>query len=136
MVRYPLVACFLFPFATAVVAQELPSAALSPVVLTEERTQVYRVYDLLPDCTAAGIITIKVTKDPAKGQVDIGDILGFSNYSQQQAPQLYHCNTLQTYGTSVFYTSASGFRGTDNLELEVISARGASRKVKLRITVK
>jgi hypothetical protein len=134
--RYALGAWIVTCFASVVGAQELPSANSNPVVLSEERTQVYRTFDLNPDCTAAGTITIRVTKDPVKGHVDIEDILGFSTYAQQQFPQLYHCNAQQTYGTSVFYTSAPGFKGTDNLELEAINAHGQSRKVRLRITVK
>jgi hypothetical protein len=135
MIRYPLVAFILLHLASVASAQQLPEGNLRPVVLTEERTQIWRTYDLNPDCTAAGDLAIKVAK-PGKGHVEFEENLGFSTFPQQQFPQHYHCNTQQTFGTSVFYTSAPGFKGTDDLELEVTSARGASRKVKIRVTVK
>jgi hypothetical protein len=118
------------------VAQQLPPATLKPVVRSEVRTQVWRTFDLNPDCTPAGDVTITVTKQPQKGNVEIEENLGFSTYSQQRAPQYYQCNTQPTAGTSVFYTSAAGFKGTDNFELEITSARGASRNAKISVNVK
>ena len=60
-------------------AQQLPSANISPVVLSEERTQVWRTFNLNPDCRAADVIVAKVTK-PGKGQVEFEDNMGFSTY--------------------------------------------------------
>ena len=60
-------------------AQELPSANFAPVALSEQRTQVWRVYNLNPDCTPADAIVGKVTKQ-GKGQVEFEENLGFSTY--------------------------------------------------------
>ena len=43
-------------------AQKLPPANFSPVVLSEQRTQVWRTFNLNPDCSAADAIVAKVTK--------------------------------------------------------------------------
>ena len=124
-------------FAYLAVAQQLPPATLKPVVRSEVRTQVWRTFDLNPDCSTAGEVTITVTKQPTKGTLEFEENLGFSTYPQQQFPQYFHCNTQPTSGTSAFYTSAAGFKGTDNFEVEATySARGTSRSVRFHVTVK
>ena len=88
-------------------AQELPSANFAPVALSEQRTQVWRVYNLNPDCTPADAIVGKVTKQ-GKGQVEFEENLGFSTYPPNT--QKSRCNAQQTAGLSLFYTSPAGFR--------------------------
>jgi hypothetical protein len=114
-------------------AQELPPVNHVPVVLSEQRTQVWRTFDLNPDCTAAGVIVAKVTKQ-GKGQVEFEENLGFSIYPKNS--QNYRCNTRQTAGLSIFYTSPTGFKGTDSFEIELVGGRGQSRKVSFRVRVK
>jgi hypothetical protein len=101
MIRYPFAALIIVCFVDVAGAQELPSANHVPVVLSEQRTQVWRTFDLNPDCTAAGVIVAKVTKE-GKGQVEFGENLGFSAYPKNS--QNYGCNTHQTAGLSIFYT--------------------------------
>jgi hypothetical protein len=114
-------------------AQELPPANTTPVVLSEQRTQVWRTYNLNPDCSAAGVIVAKVTKE-GKGQVEFEENLGFSTY--QKDWQQYACNTRHTDGLSIFYTSPPGFKGTDSFEIELVNGRGQSRKASFRVRVK
>ena len=114
-------------------AQELPSANFAPVALSEQRTQVWRVYNLNPDCTPADAIVGKVTKQ-GKGQVEFEENLGFSTYPPNT--QKSRCNAQQTAGLSLFYTSPAGFRGTDIFGVEIVGGQGQSRKATFRITVK
>jgi hypothetical protein len=114
-------------------AQELPPANPAPVVLSEQRTQVWRVFNLNPDCTAADVIVAKVTKQ-GKGQVEFEENLGFSSYLQNS--QKYRCNTQQTAGVSIFHTSPTGFKGTDGFEIELVGGHGQSRKASFRVSVK
>ena len=65
-------------------AQQLPSANISPVVLSEERTQVWRTFNLNPDCRAADVIVAKVTK-AGKGQVEFEDNMGFQHLPKKFA---------------------------------------------------
>jgi hypothetical protein len=116
MMRYPFAALIIACFVDVAGAQELPPANPAPVVLGEQRTQVWRIYNLNPDCTAADVIVAKVTKQ-GKGQVEFEENLGFSAYSKDS--QKYRCNTQQTAGLSVFYTSPTGFKGTDSLKLSL-----------------
>ena len=123
------IACFV----DAAGAQELPPATLAPVVLSEQKTQVWSTFNLNPECTAADAIVAKVTKE-GKGQVEFEENLGFSTY--QNGQQQYRCNTHQTAGLSIFYTSPTGFKGTDSFDIELVNGRGQSRKASFRIKVK
>jgi hypothetical protein len=95
-------------------AQEFSPANLIPVALSEQKTQVWRLYNLNPDCTAAGTIVAKITKE-GKGQIEFEELLGFSTYPQNS--QKYRCNTHPTDGLSIFYTSPAGFKGTDTFTI-------------------
>ena len=101
-------------------AQELPPANFAPVVLSEQKTQVWRTFNLNPDCTAADAIVAKVSKQ-GKGQVEFEENLGFSTY--QNNSQKYGCNTRQTAGLTIFYTSPTGFKGTDSFEIELVGGQ-------------
>jgi hypothetical protein len=133
MMRYPFAALIVACFVDVARAQELPPANPAPVVLSEQKTQVWRAFNLSPDCTAADVIVAKVTK-PGKGQVEFEENLGFSAYPKDS--QKYGCNTRQTPGLSIFYTSPTGFKGTDSFEIELVGGQGQSRKASFRIRVK
>ena len=63
MMRYPFAALIIACFVDVAGAQELPPANPAPVVLSEQKTQVWRTFNLNPDCSAAGVIVAKVTKE-------------------------------------------------------------------------
>jgi hypothetical protein len=131
--RYPFAALIVAYLLDMASAQEFPSANLVPVALSEQKTQVWRLYNLNPDCSAAGAIVAKVTKE-GKGQVEFEDILGFSTYPQNS--QKYRCNIQPTDGLSIFYTSPTGFKGTDTFTIEFVNGVGQSRKATFRVKVK
>src|SRR4051794_34138439 len=114
MMRYPFAALIIACFVDVAGAQELPPANVFPVVISEQRTQVWRIFNLNPDCSAADAVVTKVTKQ-GKGQVEFDENLGFSAYAKDS--QKYGCNTKQTAGLSIFYTSPTGFKGTDSFEI-------------------
>jgi hypothetical protein len=75
----------------------------------------------------------QVTKQ-GKGQVEFEENLGFSTYPKNS--QKYVCNTQQTAGLSIFYTSPTGFKGTDSFEIELVGGQGQGRKGSFRVRVK
>jgi hypothetical protein len=133
MMRYPFAALIIACLVDLAGAQELPPATIAPVVLSEQKTQVWRIYNLNPDCAAADVIVAKVTKQ-GKGQVEFEENLGFSTYPKNS--QKYVCNTQQTAGLSIFYTSPTGFKGTDSFEIELVGGQGQGRKGSFRVRVK
>ncbi|MGE5306225.1 MAG: hypothetical protein ACM3TN_23195 [Alphaproteobacteria bacterium] len=106
---------------------------ITPVVLTETRTFVFSAYNHNPDCSVNEVPVTRITKPPAKGEVEIEEGSGYSHYPKSS--QLYECNTKQTLMSKIFYTSAKGFKGSDNFEVEVFAA-GNSRKIRFRVKVK
>lgn len=50
--RYPLIALIVVCFAGAAGAVEVAPQAVTPVVLSEAKTEVYRTYSLNPDCSS------------------------------------------------------------------------------------
>jgi hypothetical protein len=75
-----------------------------------------------------------VTTKQGKGQIEFEENLGYSAYSKDS--QKYECNTRQTAGLSVFYTSPTGFKGTDSFEIELVGGHGQSRRASFRVRVK
>jgi hypothetical protein len=133
MMRYPFAAFIIACFVGVAGPQELPPQNPAPVVLSEQRTQVYRIFNLNPDCTAPDVFVAKVTKQ-GKGQVEFEESLGYSAYPENS--QKYGCNIRQTAGLSIFYTSPTGFKGTDSFEIEIVGGLGQSRKASFRVKVK
>ena len=80
--RFPFAAIIIFCFVEVAGAQELPPANQARVVLSEQRTQIWRTFNLNPDCTAADVIVAKVTKQ-GKGQLEFEESLGFSTYPKE-----------------------------------------------------
>jgi hypothetical protein len=115
-------------------AVELPSATVTPVVLSETRTMVWSAYSHNPDCSVNEVPVVRVIKRPANGEVEIEEGSGYSHYPKDS--QLYECNKQQTLMSNTFYTSKKGFKGSDSFEVEVFFTAGNSRKVRFRVTIK
>lgn len=124
----------LFCLAKTADAVELPSATVTPVVLSEARTLVWSAYSHNPDCSVNEVPVVRITKRPANGEVEIEEGSGYSHYPKDS--QLYECNKQQTLMSNTFYTSKKSFKGSDNFEVEVFFTAGNSRKVRFRVTVK
>lgn len=132
---YCLVCLLLLSWTTAAQAKELRPATMTPVVLSGMRSRIARFDQVQPDCTAVELPVVLVTKKPANGQIEVEEEMGFSLYPNS-VPQ-YKCNDQRTLGAAVFYTSSSGFKGTDRFEIEVFYTLYAStRKVRFTTTVK
>jgi len=115
-------------------AAELAPLTMTPIVLSATKSPVARFSQLAPDCIGESPLVV-LTRSPAKGQVEIEENMGFSDYPKDS--NLYTCNSRRTNGMSVFYTSTESFKGTDIFEVEVFyTSFATSRKVRFRATVK
>jgi hypothetical protein len=79
-------------------AQELPPANSAPVVLSEQRTQIWRTFNLNPDCTAA-------VQSPETGSRN----RRYRDLSRRQRPHVTHLNPRKC-PQSAGYSSESGKR--------------------------
>jgi tetratricopeptide (TPR) repeat protein len=64
---------------------------------------------LNPGCTASGIVTIRVVKQPEHGSIEIVETIGFPNY----LGSLARCNQQKVQGVLVTYKSTPKFIGKD-----------------------
>jgi hypothetical protein len=115
-------------------AQAINPATVQKIALAAERTNVWGVAVINPDCSLAGLTTVKVRKEPRHGKVEIENENGFPNYRSNN-PR-FHCNKIQVPMKKIYYTSDDNYGGNDQLELEVFSSGGTSWKVLVNVTVK
>jgi hypothetical protein len=114
-----------------VFAQQPSTANIS--VPTGKKRLVGFFTNLNPDCSTAGEIDARVTKQPENGTVEVETGTGFANYADNN--QRHACNLKPSPGMRVTYTSKESFIGSDTFEVEFLS--GISDVVwKYAVTVK
>ena len=123
----------LLPFEAAL-AQAINPTTVQKIALAAERTNVWGIVDLNPDCSLVGSMTVKIRKEPRHGKVEIEDEMGFPAYLSSN-PR-FHCNKVQVPMSKIYYVAEDNYGGNDTIELEVFSSRGYSWKVFVNVTVK
>jgi hypothetical protein len=126
-------AAFLLLVSHDAVAQSLPPVNLSPVVPSGVKRQLAFVSALNPDCSSAGEIDVRVVRSPKNGTVEIENSFGYPNYDEKN--QRYSCNTRLVQGVRISYSSAEGFIGKDQFDLDLF-ALSADVIWKYSVTVK
>jgi hypothetical protein len=134
MIRLGLSLAALFASATFSLSQELPPLSLSKIIVAGQRTVIHQSFNLNPDCTATGPITVKVLKKPTNGKLEHPAEQGFPGYKSDNVRS--KCNERLSDGTKFYYESNAGFVGTDQVEFQTFSAVGTSIVVRIRLTVK
>jgi hypothetical protein len=92
------------------------------------------LYALNPDCTTSGNVSVRVTKQPEHGTVEITTATGFPTYSKENVR--YKCNEHKVKGTHVNYKSAEKYVGDDALDLLVLFPAGFAWEVHLDVSVR
>ena len=126
-------AAFLLLVSHDAVAQSLPPVNLSPVLPSGVKRQLAFVSALNPDCSSAGEIDVRVVRSPKNGTVEIENSFGYPNYDEKN--QRYSCNTRLVQGVRISYSSAEGFIGKDQFDLDLF-ALSADVIWKYSVTVK
>lgn len=81
-----------------------------------------------PDCTSGPLPTIRLATAPQNGKVTV-------KQGRVKATNYKQCLALEVPGYIALYRSASGFSGSDNLELEVKYSNGRSEIQKITVQV-
>ena len=115
-------------------ARELPTPPVSAIVVSAERTQVGKAYDVNPDCSVGGKVTVRVVESPKSGTVEVVTEKGFTEFEKET--QAYKCNEKQLDITAFYYTSKDGFRGKDRFTVEMFYANGNYRKRVFNVDVR
>lgn len=89
---------------------------------------------LNPDCSPRGEIVVRVTGEPAHGQVRTVPASGYSSYVQPNPRNA--CNDRKTPGIDVIYTAQAGYAGPDVFNVDAIFPGGGESEATDHITVK
>ncbi|NYJ11081.1 hypothetical protein GGI64_002132 [Rhizobium leguminosarum] len=100
--------------------------------LSGERTKMGQSYNLNVDCTVATMAKIRLVQAPAHGTVDFVTENIYSNY--KDSPRV-KCNSRKAPGVSEYYTSKSGYSGTDMYKVRVSYGEGTIKDVTVNIKV-
>nr|WP_245274005.1 hypothetical protein [Rhizobium leguminosarum] len=100
--------------------------------LSGERTKMGQSYNLNEDCTAATIANIKLVEAPAHGSVEFVKENIYSNYKDGIRIK---CNSRKSLGVSEYYTSNSGYSGSDMYKVRVSYGEGTIKDVTVNINV-
>ena len=89
-------------------------------------------YNLNVNCTAATMPKIKLLQAPTHGSVEFVSEGIFSNYRDSVHDK---CNSKKSPGVSEYYTSKSGYFGTDTYKVRVDYGEGTVKEVIVNIKV-
>lgn len=87
-----------------------------------------------PDCTSAGIGTLRIIRQPEHGTAKVTRRDGYSTYPQGNPRSA--CNKTKHPGIYVDYTPVDDFIGNDLMIIEIITTDGVDVEEKIVITVK
>jgi hypothetical protein len=88
----------------------------------EQKLRLDFLYKILPGCSSAGPLTVRVLEQPQHGAVSIEKGKASTDFPKDDGRAA--CNTRQSDGTLVFYQSGADYRGADSLTLYVVSPLG------------
>lgn len=91
-------------------------------------------FSVNPDCTSAGLNTVRVTEQPMHGTAHREKTSDFPTFSPSNIR--WDCNKTKVPGVALLYTPAPGFSGSDYLGFETISIEGVDREFRVVLTVK
>jgi hypothetical protein len=95
---------------------------LTRVAAAEQKFQLDFLYKILPGCSSAGALTVRVLEQPQHGTVSIEKGQASTDFPKDD--ERAACNTQQSSGTLVFYQSGADYRGADSITLYVVSPLG------------
>jgi hypothetical protein len=104
------------------------------VVPSETNQRIGFFSALNPDCTTSGDISIRVTKEPEHGAVQITPTTNFPNYAKEGLR--YKCNQHKVKGIQINYKSAEKYIGDDVLELLVLFPAGFAWEIHFDLSVR
>ncbi len=89
---------------------------------------------LNPDCTAAGNVNVRVTKQPEHGTVETVATTEYAHYPKENIRS--KCNQHKVKGTLVNYKAAEKYTGNDEFALLILYPSGLARELHFDISVR
>ena len=95
---------------------------LTRVAAAEQKFRLDFLYKILPGCSSAGALTVRVIEQPRHGTLAIEKGQASTDFPKDD--ERAACNTRESSGTLVFYQSSADYRGVDSITLYVVSPLG------------
>lgn len=115
-------------------ANNVQTVELRRAVAIDRDVRLDFIYSINPDCSSAGLASVRAIEQPQNGKVTIENATGFSNFPPEN--QRYECNKRKSEGVAVIYRPNPGFAGTDSLTLDIIFSSGFESKRHFSLEVK
>jgi hypothetical protein len=84
--------------------------------------------NILPDCTAGQLPTVRLKQPPSNGTVTV-------KQGRVRTTNLKQCLAVEVPAFVAFYRSSPGFSGQDSVLIEVVSASGKTQIQRYTVTV-
>jgi hypothetical protein len=107
---------------------------LTRVAAAEQKLRLDFLYKILPGCSSAGALTVRILEQPQHGALAIEKGRASTDFPKDD--ERAACNTRESDGTLVFYQSNTDFRGADSITLYVVSPLGDAATRHYAIDVK
>ena len=112
----------------------LESQTCARVVASGAKLRLGSYVSLNPDCSATGDVTVRVTKQPEHGTVEIVAATDYAHYPKENIRS--KCNQHKVKGTQVNYKAAEKYTGNDEFDLLIIYPSGLAREDHFDIKVR
>jgi hypothetical protein len=107
---------------------------LNRMIASGTKQQIGFFSSLNPDCSASGDVTIRVTKQPEHGTVDVITAMSFPGYPKDS--DRYKCNQHRVKGMQINYKSAEKYVGDDAFDLLVLFPSGNAWEARYDVSVR
>ncbi len=103
------------------------------VVVSGKSQRLAFLTSLNPDCTSAGDVDVRVTKEPEHGKVDTSTASLFPNYPKES--NRYKCTEHKVKGVQINYKSAEKYTGKDEFDLLILYPGGIASEIHYDMSV-
>jgi hypothetical protein len=105
----------------------------SRVVPSGENRRIGFYYHLTPDCAQAGPFTVRITKEPEHGKVEVVTVNDYPNFGKENIRS--KCNSHKIKGQELKYKSEPKYIGDDTVEILVLWHSGFAWEVRYDLSV-
>jgi hypothetical protein len=104
------------------------------VVASDTNQRIGFYHAVNPDCSASGVVNVRMTKKPEHGTVEITPTTHFPNFPKDSVH--FKCNQHKVKGMQINYKSAEKYVGDDAFDLLVLFPGGSGWEVHYDMSVR
>lgn len=124
----------LFIVAVLCLASTAAHAQYRKVVPSGKPLMLYRATSVNPDCSASGVVTMRIMEAPEHGRITIRRARLFPTYPESN-PR-HHCNQRRVESVQAVYTSHRDYTGSDHMAIEIFFPAGQHERHSFGVSVR